>query len=417
MSLDYARIPLLKDRPPAARNDLRKFWVQLAIATNWPVLAAVGVLSAIGVISIWGHDPADGKKQLFFLFVGLACMIAFQAVNYMKLSRYAWGLYILSILLILYTVVGSVVRVPGVKNINGAYAWINFGSFSLQPAELLKIGFCMVMARYLRFRSNYRTFGGLLAPFALCFAPVALVLKQPDLGTALTFIPALFVMLFVAGARISHLAVIVVLGLCVAPLMWFSGNCGSPTCTTCPRVPVLRHLPLLVKHYQRERVDAMFSDDPAVLQQTGYQQEHALIALGSGGFSGKGMGNIPVGRYVPEAHNDMVFALVGEQFGFWGVAIVLGAYLALFTAAIEIAASTREPFGKLFAVGVVTLVAGQAFINIMVATRLFPVTGITLPFVSYGGSSLVASFMAAGLLLNIGQNRPIVMANDAFEFD
>ena len=141
------------------------------------------------------------------------------------------------------------------------------------------------------------------------------------------------------------------------------------------------------------------------------------MAFGSGGFSGKGMGNIPVGRYVPEAHNDMIFSLVGEQFGLWGVAVVLAAYFALFTAGVEIAAATREPFGKLMAVGVITLTAGQTFLNIMVCLRVFPVTGVTLPFVSYGGSSLIASFMGAGLLLNIGQNRPIVMANDAFDFD
>jgi cell division protein FtsW (lipid II flippase) len=113
----------------------------------------------------------------------------------------------------------------------------------------------------------------------------------------------------------------------------------------------------------------------------------------------------------------MIFSLVGEQFGLWGVAVVLAAYFALFTAGVEIAAATREPFGKLMAVGVITLTAGQTFLNIMVCLRIFPVTGVTLPFVSYGGSSLIASFMGAGLLLNIGQNRPIVMANDAFEFD
>jgi rod shape determining protein RodA len=210
---------------------------------------------------------------------------------------------------------------------------------------------------------------------------------------------------------------IVALGLCFAPLLWFSGTCKVEGCVICPRLPIVRHFPQFVKHYQRQRVYAMTSNDPAVLQKEGYQQEYALIALGSGGVAGKGMGNIPVGQFVPEAHNDMIFSLVGEQFGFFGVAIVLGAYLVLFAAGIEIAASTREPFGKLVAVGVVTLLAGQAFLNIMVALKMFPVTGITLPYVSYGGSSLVASYMAAGLLLNIGQNRPIVMAKDAFEFD
>jgi rod shape determining protein RodA len=396
---------------------MRKFWEQLAIATNWPVLAAVIVLSVTGVISIWGDQPTDGKKQLVFLFIGFGCMIAFQAVNYVYLGRFAWGFYILSLILVLYTVAGTVVRLPGVHLTNGACNWIAFPGFSMQPSELTKLGFCAVMARYLRFRSNYRTFGGLIAPFAICLGPMALILKQPDLGTALTFIPALFIMLFVAGARLWHLLAIVGVGLLFAPLMWFSGQCKTDGCQVCSRVPVLRHMPQLVKHYQRERVYSMFGDDPSMLQGVGYQQEHAVIAFGSGGLTGKGMGNIPVGKYVPEAHNDMIFALVGEQFGLFGVAIVLGAYFALFTAGIEIAAATREPFGKLVAVGIVTFFAGQAFLNIMVALRMFPVTGVTLPFLSYGGSSLVTSFMAAGLLLNIGQNRPIVMAKDPFEFD
>ena len=396
---------------------MRRFWLQLAIATNWPVLVAVLVLSLTGVITIWGDAPEDGHKQLVFMFIGLGCMIAFQAVNYQILGRFAWGFYVIANLLVLYTVVGTVVHVPGVKQINGACNWINLPGFSLQPSELVKLGFCAVMARYMRFRTDYRNFGGLFVPFALCFGPVALIMKQPDLGTALTFIPALFVILFVAGARVAHLFLIVGVGVFFTPLLWFSGSCKVPGCTVCPRIPVLKHLPQFVKHYQRERVYAMFSDDPSILQGVGYQQEHAVIAFGSGGFSGKGMGNIPIGKMVPESHNDMIFALVGEQFGFWGVAVVLGAYFALFTAGIEIAASTREPFGKLVAVGVITLMAGQSFLNIMVCLRVFPVTGVTLPFLSYGGSSLVTSFMAAGLLLNIGQSRTLVMAKDAFEFD
>ena len=136
-----------------------------------------------------------------------------------------------------------------------------------------------------------------------------------------------------------------------------------------------------------------------------------------GGVAGKGFGNIPVGTRVPESHNDMVFALIGEQFGLFGCLVVLGAYIVLFTAGVEIASSTREPFGRLIALGIVALLAGQAFINLMVVTKLMPVTGVTLPFISYGGSSLLASYLAAGLLLNVGQNRPVVLAKDSFEFD
>jgi len=407
---------------------MNKLWQQLAIATNWPVLAAVAVLAALGTVSVWADSPADGKKQLVFLCVGLGCMLAFQAVNYQIIGRFAWVFYALSFMLVLYTVLGAAIGgktpIPFVREVNGAYAWIHFGGFSLQPAELMKIAFIMVLARYLRFRSNYRTLLGLIPPFALAVVPLALILKQPDLGTALTFVPVLFAMLFVAGARMWHLAAVVGMGLCVVPVLWLSGRhvlhdkegVAVGVCTSCPDLPVLNFAPQFVKHYHRARVRSMFDANPRMLRTTGLQQHQALIAFGSGGIGGKGAGNIPSGKRVPEAHNDMVFALIGEQFGFFGAAVVLGAYIVLFAAGLEIASSTREPFGKLVAPGVVALLAGQTFLNIMVAMKLMPVTGVTLPFVSYGGSSLLASFMAVGLLLNIGQNRPMVMAKDAFEY-
>ncbi|HEX8524378.1 MAG TPA: FtsW/RodA/SpoVE family cell cycle protein [Tepidisphaeraceae bacterium] len=409
----------------------KSIWQQLAIASNWPVLAAVAVLCFLGSCSIWHYPRADGVKQLIFVGIATGCLLLMQGINYQKVGRFAWVFYIFSLLLLVYTIVPfthvaqnsqALFRVP---YRGGAYAWINLGPMSLQPAELTKIAFILVLARYLRFRSNYRTLGGLLAPFGLALVPIALILKQPDLGTALTFIPVLFAMLFIAGARMLHLVSIVVLGIVVAPLLWFSGqhvtkpateNASADVCSVCPSVPVLRHLPQFVKHYQRERVYAMFSDDKETRRESGFQQQLALTAIGSGGFTGKGMGEFTVGRFVPEAHNDMVFSLICEQFGFLGAAAVLGAYAVLFAAGIEIAAHTREPFGRLVAPGIVALLGGQAFLNLMVCMKLMPVTGVTLPFVSYGGSSLVASFMATGLLLNIGQNRPFVVARSAFDY-
>src|SRR5262249_21963693 len=151
---------------------------------------------------------------------------------------------------------------------------------SLQPAELMKVGFVLVMARYLRFRSSFRNVKGLLQPFALAAVPMAFILKQPDLGTALVFIPCLFAMLFVAGAKVRHLIVIAAIGAGIGTILWFFG--GD-----------------IIKPYQRDRVYAMFSDDPKTLQRTGFQQHNALIAFGSGGVSGKGVGNIPIGQKVP----------------------------------------------------------------------------------------------------------------------
>jgi len=384
----------------------------LSIVTNGPVLIAVAVLCGMGVLSIWADSPAEAVKQLVFVGIGAALLIAMQFMGYQQIGRLAWGVYALSLLLICYTLLGASMSLPGVRPVNGAFAWIQFripglGPFSFQPAELTKIAFVLVLARYLRFRSNYRSMLGLIPPFLLALVPIGLILKQPDLGTAITLVPPLLAMLFVAGAKIKHMAMIFGMGLALMPVAWFAGT----------DLPVFRHLPSVVRDYQRDRVYSMFSQDPATLQRTGFQQEHALIAFGSGGWSGKGAMQIPVGRRVPERHNDMIFALVGEQFGFIGAAAMLAAYVVLFAAGVEISSSTRDPFARLVALGIVALLAGQAFVNLMVALRMMPVTGVTLPFVSYGGSSLLASFIAAALLLNIGQSRTIVMANNSFEYE
>lgn len=383
------------------------FLRQLALSRHWPILAAVAVLACVGVLTIWSDDPAAGKKQLVFFGVATACLAAFQAVDYRIIGKYAGTFYLGAAVLILYTIVGSLIRVPGVTMRNGAFNWIDFGPFALQPSELMKVGFVMVLARYLRFRSNYRTLNGLIPPFVLAAFPVLLILKQPDLGTALIFIPTLFAMLYVAGAKLKHLFGVVGMGVALVPLIWLAGLDG---------VPVFEHFPSVIKQYQRDRVYAMFSDDPDVLEGTGFQQRYALMAQGSGGFFGKGLGDIPVGRSVPERRNDMIFALIGEQFGFIGSTIVVVCYLVICFIGLEIAGSTREPFGRLVAVGIVVMLAGQASINLMVAMKLMPVTGVTLPFVSSGGSSLIASFMSIGLLLNIGQKRLIVMGREAFEY-
>src|SRR5258706_469761 len=265
---------------------MNKLWKQLAIATNWPVIVAVAVLSALGLVSIWAHSLADVRsekdvqRQLMYVAIGVTLMCAMQAVNYLQLGRWGWPFYILSLLLLIYTIIPGVPmrQFLGVVEVNGAKLWINLGILHVQPAELMKVAFCVVLARYLRFRSNYRTMLGLLAPFGLAVVPLLIILKQPDLGT-----------------------------------------------------------------------------------------------------------------HAPEAHNDMVFALTGEQSGFLGALVLVGAYLVLFAAGIEIAAATKEPFGRLVAVGIVSLFAGQTFLNLMVTLKLMPVTGITLPFVSYGGSRIIAS--------------------------
>lgn len=375
-----------------------------------PIILGIAALATLGIVSIYADNEIDGQKQLFFMLIGIGLLLGLQLVSYATIGRLAWVFYLLSLAALFYTVMPGVPSsgLFGVPTVNGARAWIEFGIMRFQPAEVTKIAFVLVLARYLRYRENYRRLPGLIPPFLLALFPLAMILKQPDLGTALVFIPALLIMLFVAGARVTHLAAIIGTAILAAPALWLSGQ---------PGVPGFQHMPSLVKEYQRARVYAMFSSDPGMLQRTGFQQHNALIALGSGGVTGKGAGNIIVGKRVPERHNDMIFALIGEQFGLFGITIMLGAYVMIFFAGIEIAGSTKDPSGRLVAVGLVTLLAGQTFLNMAVALKLFPVTGVTLPFVSYGGSSLLASMTAAALLINISLHRPIIMGKDMFEGD
>ncbi len=344
-------------------------WRQLALAHNWPLLAAVAALCGVGLLTIGSVEPAVARNQAVYLGIGVAAMAVFQAVNYAKLGRLALPFYVVSLLLVGVTVIGTIVSIPFVPRINGASNWIRLGPASIQPAELMKVSFIMLLARYLRFGDGHRTLRGLVWPAVLAGVPMVLILKQPDLGTCLVFVPTTLAMLFVAGAKVRHFVGIALLGTVLLPVAWLSGQ---------PHVPVLKHGPDLVKTYQRERVYAMFKDDEGTLQRTGYQQFYGLAALGSGGLTGKGPGNVPVGRRVPESQNDMVFVVVGEQFGFVGSLVVIA--------------------------------------NLAVATKLMPVTGVTLPFVSSGGSSLIASFMAIGILLNVGQHRPFLLARDAFDY-
>ena len=382
---------------------------KLATATSWPILMAVLVLSAIGCVSIAAESSTlNIRKQLIFIAIGSAGMFFFQAVNYLEIGRYSWAFYSASLLLIIYTVAPGVPRTGfgSVPNIKGAQAWIDFKYLHLEPAELMKLAYCMVMARYLRFRSNYRSWAGLLPPFLLTLVPLILILKQPALGMGLLLIPALFSMLFVAGAKLRHLIGVMLMGVMMIPVAWFAGT----------NVPVFKHFPSIIKDYQRNRVRSLIKNDPTDARGLDFQQQQALTAIGSGGLFGKGMGVVPVGTGVPEAHNDMIFALIGEQFGLIGALVLLVAYVVLFTAGVEISGETREPYGKLLAVGIVSMLASQAFLNLSVCLRIAPVTGITLPFVSYGGSSMLSSFLSAGLLLNIGQYRPMIMAKDSFEY-
>lgn len=381
----------------------------------FPLLLSVGVLLLLGQLSIsaWAsaRTPAgtEDQKQLVFLCFGVACMLAIQMVNYRRLLRYSLLFFLATLPFLGYTVLSRMVDpehgLPFARSVNGACAWIQLGSISIEPSEITRVTLIMLLAWLLRHEQHQKehSLKMLIQSLLIAAFPVVLILLQPDLGMVLTILPPVLVMAFLGGVKKRHLAALFLVAMLALPVLWLSGKCKNEGCTVCPNVPVLNHLPQFVKHYQRLRVEAMISSDPRILETTGYQQQRVLVAMGSGGLRGKGAGNIPISRNVPEAQTDMIIALIGEQYGLVGVCMLLLAYVLLYGTGLAIASVHREVAGKLLVVGLVTLMACQTVFNLGVAMRLFPVTGLTLPFVSYGGSSLISSFLGVGLMINVAR--------------
>jgi rod shape-determining protein RodA len=364
---------------------------------SWTTLACALVLSVLGVLAITSASPQRGIKQLtIWLPASVGMMLAALAVPYQRIGRAASFLFALGIL-----VLGAMLTV--VPAHRDTHRWIVLGSGAsaprIQPSELMKLAFILAMARYLMFRKNHRRLRGLIKPFLLTLLPVVLILRQPDLGTALLFFPVLFAMLFAAGARAKHLLIVVLLMALSLPGIWL----------------------FALKDYQKDRITVLFEQhrtDRAWRLGKGLQVTQSKLTLGSGQVLGKGWraGTQTQNNLLPEDHTDFIFAVIGEEWGFAGCVLVLAAFLTMTFLGLNVAVSTNEPFGRLVAVGVVALLAAQTLINVGMTLGVAPITGMTLPFVSYGGSSLMASFIALGLLLNVGKRRPIVMARKPFEF-
>lgn len=345
-------------------------------------------------------------KQIAFMATGVVLLLLVLGPSYQKLGRWAYPFYGLAIFLLLLLAGGHFLdrlglpSLPFVPERRNTFRWIGLGPFQIQPSEFMKVALVLALARYLRFRSSYRSWPGLIPPFLLTVAPMFLILFQPDLGTLLMLLPVLFSMLFVAGARLRHLLVIVALGVALMPVFYHYG----------------------MKPYQQERILVLFRQnvaDEAWHMDQGYQLRQSKIALGTGRILGQGYREGVFVQYdglLPEEHNDFIFAIIGHQWGLVGELLIILAYGLIVLAGLEVATVTNDPFGRLLAVGVVVMIAVQALLNICMTIGLAPITGMTLPFVSAGGSSLWTNFLSLGLLLNVAKRRPMLIAHPPFEY-
>ncbi len=405
-------------------------------AAGVAVLVGLFGLAAISLLTLRALDQADlpvgfvpenlFRTQGIFLALALIAMIAVRSMNYQRVGEWAYLLFAFILILLAAVLVFGIAGryIPFlsqiVPNINGSYRWINLGFFRFQPSEFIKIAYILGLARYLRYRKNYRSFSGLLGPFAFTLLPMILILLEPDLGTVMLLLPVLFLMLYAAGAKIQHLAAIILLMFISIPILFSFMKpyqqrrvAGALLQSESSRKWLVRHPKLKNILYKDKNLDHWN------LNEEGYHLNRSKTAVGSAGLFGFGPGKGPYiegNRRLPECHNDFIFAMISHQFGFLGAAGTVLLYLVIAVGLVEIAGRCAEPFGRLVAVGVLVMLLTQACINIGMTIGLMPITGVTLPFISYGGSSLLTYFILLGLPLAVDHARPINIGPRPFEF-
>jgi cell division protein FtsW len=352
------------------------------------VLVTLGLV-AFGLVMVFSATSAAAAlgegdpmrflvKQGAYALAGAVLLTVFARTDYHRLRLLAPTLLVAAL--------GLCVLVLAVAPaVNGARRWFFFGPVSFQPSELAKVAVCIWVCAHLSRRPAPETLGELMKPIGLVVALFAgLILVQPDLGTTIAL------MLMVAG-------VLVVSGLPLRVLL--TAGCAALA---------LGAAAIWLEPYRRARLFA-FLDPTQDPQGAGYQTLQAVIGIGSGGLTGNGLGEgVQKINFLPEAHTDMIFAVVGEELGLVGSTAVVAAFVAFAWAGFRVALRCRDPFGKRLAVGITTLVCAQAAVNLAAVLGIAPLTGIPLPFVSYGGSSLVVLLAAVGVLLNIAVNERVV---------
>ena len=360
----------------------------------WIVLLAAVALSVFGDMAIATTEPGIAKRQGIFLPIAMIGAMIVAIPDYRNARRFVPVMAAISLGLLIFILI-PIVPSWIVRPYNGARRWINFVVMDFQPSELAKVVWVLAMALWLRGGSkSLRTWKGFLLPFLVTLVPMGLILVEPDLGTALLFVPTLLAMLLVAGARLRHVAVFVFAGLVLVWSVAFG--------------PVKAYL----KPHQQARIDALvyqLQGDDRFQDDIGFQGDRAMTIIGSGGVEGIGADRAATlirFNALPEEHNDMIFAVITCRWGVYGAAAIWGLYLLFAAGGLAVAALSRDTFGRLLAVGVVVMLFLQMLINTGMTIGVLPITGMTLPFVSSGGSSLVMTWVMVGLILNVGLRRP-----------
>lgn len=364
---------------------------------DWSFVANIYIILGISLFllssasRIISSDPFYYfKKQILWIVIGTVVFVITATINFNSLLKYANYLYIIN----LFTLLAVLVLGQEKK---GAMRWISIGPFDFQPSEFAKLIIVISLAAFLTKRQGQlNRLRDFIPPFLFVGVPMLLILKQPDLGTALVFIAILFGMMFIGGARPIILSGIIVGGVAFVFIALYAHfNFGM-------------HLPL--KDYQLQRL-VTFANPQLDPLGSGYHVIQSMVAIGSGGLLGKGFmnGTQVQLNFLPEHHTDFIFSVVGEEFGFVGAIMLLIFYFSLMYKAIRIAGEAKDIFGALVVTGIVSMFAFHILVNMGMTMGIMPVTGIPLPLLSYGGSTMLTMMMALGLVVNVNLNRQKLM--------
>ncbi|HPW67961.1 MAG TPA: rod shape-determining protein RodA [Deltaproteobacteria bacterium] len=357
-------------------------YARIADNIDWGLITTALAIVFIGLLCLYSSSRGTGitifYKQLMWIAIGVLVMIVVFAVDYRVLLRSAWPLYILMIFgLVLVLIVG--------REISGARRWISFGPMGIQPSELAKIIMIIWLAYWGEQKKYIQGYGirELVLPTFFILVPVGLILVEPDLGTAGIVALISCTLMLLLGIKRSTFVGLLVLFISAMPFIWFS-----------------------LKEYQRQRI-LTFLDPSRDPLGSGYHAMQSKIAVGSGGLLGKGFleGTQTQLRFLPEHHTDFIFSVVAEEWGFAGSALLLLLYVALVTKITQIGFKAKDRFGTMICFGVAAFFTLHIFINIAMAIGIFPVVGVPLPFISYGGSFMLINWICIGLVLNIAWRR------------
>jgi len=348
---------------------------------DWPMVIAILLLCGIGLSQIYsatGGATRTYYTQIYGILIGLGGLAVCLSIDYRTLADKSHLIYAGLVLLLLYVLFFGDLG-------GGSRRWIGLGPVSLQPSEFARAALALVLAKYFGEQLRERDWrAGFAVALAITAVPAVLIARQPDLGTAVTLLPVLVAVVFLAGIPLRALGIVALVGVLAAPVAW----------------------KFALADYQRERIST-FLDPEQDPQGAGYQQIQARITVGSGGVWGKGFQQGTQGqlRFLPVAQNDFIFSVLAEEHGFAGVVVTLGLYLFVILRALESARLAQDRLGAFLVLGVLAGFAFQVVYNITMSAGLAPVKGLTLPLMSSGGSSVIATLVGFGLILNVRMRR------------